>query len=111
MYDLEQLWDEFDALNKQRKKWAENEGTNNDTHKLLDNACQSIYDLLISRFQQVRTIAKCNGRDPSGNGKEEYTEWHCGHVYKNMNYGILVGEFYCKDCGCMAHINTKGEYV
>ena len=109
-YTLEQLWEEFDTLNNQRKKWADNEGTNNEVHKALDESCQHMYDVLHSRFQQIRTIAKCGGCDIT-NEEGVYSEWNCGTVFMNRFFGVLTGEFYCRTCGCMVRVNTKGEYV
>lgn len=110
MYAIDELWEQFTALNNLRQNWSDNEGINNETHKRLDEACQLMYDTLVERFQQTRKFGPCCGCLVDGpDGSYVISEWHCGGVYKDNIINQVCGEFYCKDCGCMIHANEKGE--
>ncbi len=111
MYDLDQLWDEFESLNNLRRKWADNEGSNNDAHRCMDEGCKKIYDILIDRFQQKRIREVCAGCEIRNNKPTGYvSEWLCASVGKDWVSGKLLGEFYCKECNNKVVIGVDGNY-
>lgn len=109
MFTIENLWQQLHDLNELRELWSRNEGIENDAHKLLDQACDTIFNILVERFSPVHHVQRCGGCEHYAE-KEVWSKWNCASVFRDNITGKIVGEFYCHSCGNRVVVDTEGNY-